>query len=829
MSPERWQRLDGLFDEALDLPAAARGAFLDERCAGEPDLREELEALLEACESSGDFLDEPPHSLAGEVVGPLFGTAEVGLAPGQAVGPYRIVGPIGRGGMGVVYLADRADGHFRKRVAIKVVKRGMDTDEIVRRFRHERQILARLEHPGVARLLDGGVTGDGLPYFVMECVEGEPLDAYCDRLRLPVRERLELFMDVLEAVRYAHRNLVVHRDLKPSNILVTEGGERGRAEVKLLDFGIAKVLASDDPAYSVLLTETHTRRLTPDYAAPEQVRGEAPTTATDVYALGVLLYELLAGRRPYTFPTRTLAEIERTICERVPPRPSAAVLHPRTSAEEAALAPETIAAQRSTVPKRLRRALAGDLDAIVLKALRKEPERRYASAAELLDDLCRHADGRAVRARPDTFPYRASRFVRQHKAAAVTAALVLLTLVGGIVATTIQAQRAMRAYEEMGVQTERAESQRDFLASAFALADPDDPSALAVNQDDSTTAREVLRQMIGDARARIGELEHPLDQAAVLDVLGSAYTSRGYFAEAESTFAQALALKRGELRDGHAGLAESLVGLATAVQNYPDFDRATDLYEQAIGLLADAAPEERRLLPNVYNNLGWIHLSKGEFEDAEAWYTRSLREIADLESALGDDADLELLRAEGLNGLGVVLERLGKFEEAERALRQALSIQENKLGPSHPSVANTTFSLANCLLRKEDLHTAEDAYSRALAINRRVYGQEHVTIANVLQGLAALKHRLQESEEAEALYIQALGVYDQTVGPLHHWKAFCQIKLGRMLYETGDAERSVDYLQRGLSVLEQNGFAEDDPIVLQGNQWLVESLARPNA
>ena len=412
MSPERWQRIDGLFDEALDLPPAERGPFLDRSCAGEPDVREELEALLDACERASDFLGQPPHTLAGEVVGPLFGTAEAEthLAPGQAVGPYRIVEPIGRGGMGVVYLAERADGHFRKRVALKVVKRGMDTDEIVGRFRHERQILARLEHPNVARLLDGGVTEDGRPYFVMECVDGEPLDAYCDRLRLSVRERLKRFMDVLEAVAYAHRNLVVHRDLKPSNILVTQKGE-----VKLLDFGIAKLLNpaeagrldTDGAAQTVPLTEAHTRRLTPDYAAPEQVRGEPPTTATDVYALGVILYALLAGRRPYDFPTGMLSEIERTICERVPRRPSTAPFHPhpaRTSADDASLTPEAIAEQRATLPKKLRRTLAGDLDAIVLKALRKEPERRYASAADLLDDLRRYAQ-RQDRPRPPGYVY----------------------------------------------------------------------------------------------------------------------------------------------------------------------------------------------------------------------------------------------------------------------------------------------------------------------------------------------------------------------------------------------------------------------------------------
>ena len=826
MSPERWHRIDQLFDAALDLPAGERTAFLDEACPDEPDVRDEVEALLAACERATGFLEQPPHTLAGAVLGPSSEAyeADVHLAPGRTVGPYRIVEPIGRGGMGVVYLAERADGHFQKRVALKVVKRGMDTDEIVGRFRYERQILARLEHPNVARLLDGGVTEDGLPFFVMECVEGEPIDVYCDHHRLSVRERVALFMDVCEAVAYAHRNLVVHRDLKPSNILVADG-EDGRPHVKLLDFGIAKLLDTESPALTVPLTQAHTRRLTPDYAAPEQVRGEPPTTATDVYALGVILYELLAGRRPYDFPTRMLSEIERTICERVPQKPSTAVCHPRqtqTSAGEAPLTPEAIAEQRATLPKKLCRTLSGDLDAIVLKALRKEPERRYASAAELLSDLRRHVEGRAVRARPDTFGYRTSRFIRQHKVGVTATALVMLTLVAGIVATTVQAQRAERNAEQAKQNEARAMSVRNFLINAFALADPDDPSALSIDQDDSTTARALFRQLIDNGRAEVGELEHPLDQAAVLDVLGGAYTSRGYFAEAESTFAQSLAIKRRELGEWHPDLAESLVGMATTVQNYPDYERATNLYQQALDVLAGTAPEERRLLPAIYNNLGWLHLNQYRYDEAKQWYTRAFGEINVQEEQSDDPKRLRLRKAEALTGLGTVLQRLGDLDEAEKLMRQALTIHEQELGSTHPEVANTLYSLAGCLMGKGDFAGADAAYRRALEIYRQAYGDKHVTVASSLRELTVLARKQGHHREAEKLGLQALAAYNETVGPKHPWTAYCSLLVGRIFCDRGEAERAVEYLSTGLSVLRQLGLAEADPNFTKGQQWLAE-------
>ncbi len=405
-----------LFEVALDLSPEQRAAFLDEACHGDPALRQEVASLLA-------FLDDASTS---DLFPPLMRNAGAPLTLGERTGPYRVIRELGAGGMGVVFLAERED--VGKRVALKLLREGgMASGERVRRFLLERRVLARLEHPNIARLLDAGATEHRTPYLVMEYVEGTPIDRFCDEHRLPIADRLELFRTVCQAVHYAHQSLVIHRDLKPSNILVTENGQ-----VKLLDFGIAKLLA-DHTSLALAEARTGLLMLTPEYASPEQVRGESVTTASDVYSLGVVLYQLLTGSRPYQLASRTPAEVERVVCEAMPARPSDAIVR-----ED----PGGVAAARNTSIERLRRGLRGDLDTIVLKALSKEPGRRYLSAYQLSDDLRRHLDRLPVLARKDTAAYLMGKFLRRHWIGAGAAALIILSLVAGIAATAWQAQRA---------------------------------------------------------------------------------------------------------------------------------------------------------------------------------------------------------------------------------------------------------------------------------------------------------------------------------------------------------------------------------------------------
>jgi non-specific serine/threonine protein kinase/serine/threonine-protein kinase len=438
MTDSPWQRVTELFDRAVELPEGQRAVFLAEACAGDDALRAQVERLIAAHESAGDFLAEPRPTSGGaarEPPGPE-------RLEGARIGAWRVLREIAHGGMGRVYLAERADRQFDRQVALKVIRRGMDSEPVLRRFRIERQILAQLEHPNIARFYDGGSTEDGLPYFVMEHVEGEPIDRYCDARRLSVTRRIDLFRQACAAVAFAHQRLVVHRDLKPSNVLVTEDGT-----AKLLDFGIARILHEGD-SQDETRTVTGLLMMTPEYASPEQIHGSRVTALSDVYSLGVVLYELLCGRPPYRFEARSVAEAARVIATVEPRRPSTAIERPpeaRGGPAAAEPAGKQIAAQREETPERLRRRLRGDLDVIALKALQKDPLRRYASVEQFSEDLRRHLVGLPVLARPDTLVYRAHKFVRRNRVAVVAGSLVVLSLVAGVVATSWQAGRAREA------------------------------------------------------------------------------------------------------------------------------------------------------------------------------------------------------------------------------------------------------------------------------------------------------------------------------------------------------------------------------------------------
>jgi serine/threonine protein kinase len=432
MNPERWKQVSQLFHAALARDAAERATFLTGECAGDHELRQIVESLISQQSAAGQFIDEPvfemlakpePEGRANDLDKTSADTLNVGVQQatgftprmeGRRLGAYRITREIGHGGMGAVYLAARADDVFHKQVAIKIVRTGLANADLLRRFHQEREILASLDHPAVARVIDGGSTEEGLPYLVMEYVDGRPIDAWCDQRRLNVSERLKLFRSVCAAVQHAHQRLVLHRDMKPAHILVTANGD-----VKLLDFGIAKLFADEGLARTQPETETAMRIMTPEYASPEQVRGDAVHTASDVYALGVVLYELLTGRWPYGVRGRLLYDVIRAICDEEPTRPSIAV-SPMEEAPPANVAEGSVNA--------LRRRLEGDLDNILLKALEKDPSRRYTSVEQFSEDIRRHLEGFPVSARKDTVAYRTHKFVRRHRIGVAAAAVIVMSL-----------------------------------------------------------------------------------------------------------------------------------------------------------------------------------------------------------------------------------------------------------------------------------------------------------------------------------------------------------------------------------------------------------------
>ncbi len=517
---ERWRRVREILGEALERDPAEQASFVERASGQDESLRREVEELLAADLRAGEFLDTP----AALAAAPLL-SEEGSAQPPRAVGPYRILKLLGQGGMGVVYLAERADGQFEQRVALKLLRTGLTEGSPASRFLRERQILARLHHPGIARLLGGGITPEGTPYFALEYVEGRPLGHYCEQEALGLAARLTLFLQVCDAVDYLHRNLVVHRDLKPSNILVTAAGEP-----RLLDFGIAKLLEEGEAG----ATRTVTRMMTPEYAAPEQIRGEDVTTVTDVFTLGAILYELLSGERPFRHRSGQLETLERAILEEDPPPPSQA------QGPGAAL-PDGGAELRS-------RRLRGDLDAIVMKALRKEPDRRYPSVEALAGDVRRHLQGLPVGARGDARGYRLGRFLRRHRLAMAASALVLLALTGGLLGTAWQARRAESARQEAERQRERAERRvadvRRLVGSLLfdfhdAIADlPGSATARRLVVSRALEYLDGLAQEAGDDAALQGEL------ATAYDRVGDVSLRSGDPQEAEQSHTRAYQIRR---------------------------------------------------------------------------------------------------------------------------------------------------------------------------------------------------------------------------------------------------------------------------------------------
>jgi serine/threonine protein kinase len=443
MTPEEWHKIKEVLQTALELEPNARETFLDSACVGQVSVRSEVESLLQSHEQDELFLEKPAAIEAADLMASTASATWVG----RRLGPYQVLEEIGEGGMGAVYRAVRADGMYDKQVAIKLMRGGLGTDFFVSRFKNERQILAALEHPNISRLLDGGVTEEGLPYVVLEFVAGIPIDEYCSRHDLSITERLKLFRTVCSAVQYAHRNLVVHRDLKPGNILVTED-----VIPKLLDFGIAKILDPQQEEVGRDRTLTFMRIMTPDFASPEQIRGDPITTSSDVYSLGVILYILLTGRRPYRISSAAPHEFIKAICDTDPEKPSTAVTRsekPERAIKSGPVASNTGATEPNAKRQKLYHALAGDLDNIVLKALRKEPERRYATVEQFSEDVRRHLEHLPVIARKDTPAYRASKFVQRHKAGVAAAVVVALTLVAGLVITLREARIAQRRFNDV--------------------------------------------------------------------------------------------------------------------------------------------------------------------------------------------------------------------------------------------------------------------------------------------------------------------------------------------------------------------------------------------
>lgn len=779
MNPERWRRIDELFRTVADRPPAEREAHLTMLCGDDEELRREVLELL-AHEPPETFLHDPIKHAALAVTDPPMDEMI-----GRRIGPYRLVALIGHGGMGAVYQAVRDDQQFEQSVALKIIKRGMDSDFVRERFLRERQILASLDHPHIARLFDGGTTTDGLPYFVMELVDGEPITDYCHHHKLSLAAKLKLFRNVCSAVQHAHQKLVIHRDLKPSNILVAADGTP-----KLLDFGIAKLL-SPDPGEAVTRTETAVRLMTPEYASPEQVRGETITTSTDVYALGVVLYELLAGRRPYQFQTYAPAVIERAICETEAPRPSDLLERSksdgaRTKGRRFFSNPPSFILQPSD--------LRGDLDNIVLMALRKEPERRYQSVEQFSDDLRRYLSGLPVQARADTFRYRTGKFVRRHRLAVVAAALVLLSLLGGISATTLAARQARAERDRANQAAAAAEAATQSLVAMFDFADP------GKSKGNVITAQELLDQGVGNV---VRELkDQPAAQAKLMDTIGGLYQRIGVYDRAESLLKESLKLRQQTLGAEHADVATSLHHLAALAYEKSDYAGSETLNRQALAMRRNLLGMEHPDVADSMNSLGQTLMALGKFAEAETLVREALAQRRKLLDVEHKDT------AASLDGLGRVLSQQGKFAEAAEMYKQSLAIHRKLYGEDHPFVANSLNNVAAMLHELGDYNAAEPLFREALALRQKLLGEEHPDVANSLANLASLLQDKHEYDEAEQRYRQALDLRRKLFGENHLKLTVTMNNLASLLAAKGDWAGS-EALHRQTLAIRRKELGED--------------------
>ena len=767
MTPDRWRRVSRLFDAAAETAPPERAALLDREARApdgtpDPTLRAEVERLLAL--DGGDGADLPVY--------------DVGLAlpPPERAGPWRLVERVGEGGMGEVWRAERADGAYDAEAAVKLVRPGLAPD-LVARFRAERHVLARLDHPAIARLLDGGTASDGRPYLALGFVHGEPITDHCDRRRLSVDERLALFCEVCRAVAYAHRMLVVHRDLKPSNVLVEEAPGGGAARVKLLDFGIAKLLDEGAPFTAPVTTEGH-RVMTPQYAAPEQVRGEPATTATDVYGLGVLLYELLTGRRPYAADAPTRAAVERAVLEASPADPSAA------AAEAGA---EGRADARATDPARLRRRLRGDLDRIVLKALRKEPERRYDGPAALARDVERHLGGLPVEARPDSVGYRAHAFVRRHRRGVAATAAGVVFVAALTVGYTL---RLASARTEAEAERAASEATVDFLIGLFEVGDPVEA------RGDTATVYDLLG--LGTAQVRTAFADYPRERGRLQTALARIYRNLGDLGRADSLYRAARAVAPA----GTPAWMEAQLGLASVLKIHGDYDASERAYRRALA----AAPPGARL--RALADLAALLRLQGDLAASDSLYALVLARRAGR-----DSTDL----AADLHNVGVLRADLGRPDEGAAALREALAIKERRLGPNHLLTALTLNSLGVVEQDRGRYDAAEALYRRALAVYRTHHGDGHDDVATVRLNLGDLAHVQGDYDTALAEYRAARDTWRVALGDDHPYVALATLNVGWALHDAGRYGEAEGYYRDALA---RDRAALGDDHVEVGADWV---------
>ncbi len=778
---KRWAELEKLFDDLIELSATAREKRLHDLAEHDPELQIALLKMLAAAGKDNSFLDQGDMGLSGDALDQLLnelgnsGDKSSTLASsntitqaseGSRIGAYRLVKHLGTGGMAEVWLAERDDGVLQQKVAIKLLHPLMGANA-AQRFRSERHILSALRHDGIAKILDAGTAPDLPPYLVLEYVDGVAITDYCQQHDLGLNKRLEIFREVCDAVGYAHRRLIVHRDLKPSNIMVTQAGR-----VKLVDFGIAKLLDPKAIATGEApLTKTGLFLMTPDYAAPEQVRGETITTATDVYGLGVLLFEILTGVRPFDLQGKSASEVERIVCETTPDKPSTGLANGEMKRKS-----------YGDWSKRLR----GDLDTIVLKSIRKEPDERYATVQDLADDVGRYLNGRPVTARPATFGYRARKFVQRNRVGVAATVLVASAVIAGVVATAWQANAARQ-------ESARAQAVSDFLFDLFEGADPE------TNPGEPLT----VLNLLDEGADKVSTLQAgPHAQTDMLRILGTLYSKLGEVEKGEAFLRQATDVADTRLHAQSSAAQEANISLAIHLASVGDPVEAENILQR---LLSDGAGEH---LTTALTWTGVAQMKRGDYEQAE----EHLRMAIDVPTQNAQALQREAARME----LGNLLMHQERWEEAESTLRQVFASRKSALGHDHVDVAIVLWNLAELMLKTARFPEAETLHREILDIRKTIYPNGHPNIARSLGTLGAAIQRQGRFEEAGQFYQQAVDAWDPRFGRANPSLGEIYANLAALRYRLGDLEGAVDYQSNALNIWNEIWGEQDDNMVAAG-------------
>ncbi|MBS4035228.1 MAG: tetratricopeptide repeat protein [Ignavibacterium sp.] len=767
MNQERLNKVRELFDEASNLSVAERELYLNQKCANDLELKKEILSLFNSLGSTKDFLEEPLTIV--EQNKSSFTDPYIG----KQIGNYLIEGEAGVGGMGIVYTGKRNDKEFEQKVAIKILKHGITSEYLLKRFQIERQTLANLQHQNIARLLDGGRTVDGLPYLVMEFIDGIPITECCNQKKLNIEEKLRLFREVCNAVQYAHQNLIIHRDLKPGNILVTNDGIP-----KLLDFGIAKLIDEDLVDETEGLTRTGVWHLTPEYASPEQIKGEKITTTSDVYSLGVLLYHILTGTQPYKITNSSPAAISKIITEEKILKPS----------ERITQSSEISSNNQIINQKKLSAHLKGDLDNIILKAMHKDPLRRYVSVEQFSDDIRRHLEGLPVFARADTITYRFSKFIRRHKVGFALFLVGNLLVFISIAAIIYQGNVAAKERDKANIELKKFEEVNNFLLEMLSSADP------GVEGKD-IKVYDLLDKATEDVNVKLKN--HPEIKSAIKQTLGSTYIGLGDYEKAKLLLTESLEANKKLFGLNSKETAKGFHQLGLCYDWIGNYKAADSLYVQGIKIYEKLSDVPPKGMADILNDFGTFVSNLGNQDSAVVIYKKSLDIYGIYNKEKGKKEAITI------NNIAVSLHKQNKTAEAEKYYLEALELLTNLYGINRPEIGSIYNNLAFIYLDYDNFKAAEEAFEKAYSIKLSTLGDKHPSIGLAMINLGMLYFTSIEYKKAEISLLKSIDFFISNKATKNPFLSLAYYWLGRTYLESNRLIDSENMLRKSISLREE--------------------------